>query len=234
MLAHISKIMVSLFGLILICAGCSGGGTTPVNGGGGRTLTGQVAVSSSDLHAAGFHADQIARAKAAVLRFATSADSALPDAAVTLYQVNADGTKSLVSGVTATTDASGNYTLTNVPDAITGTGAATDFYYEIDAKSGTLEVSAPAAPTTDAVVNVSPETTIAAAMLSDVASVPSVTAAAVLPSENVIDLLREIVYANINDMSTFTLPSLRFRQCELKAMQSREFSPELAFCRAVE
>ena len=45
-------------------------------------------------------------------------------------------------------------------------------------------------------------------MISDVASVPSTTAAPVLPSDRVIELLRDIVFANISQMSTFTLPSM--------------------------
>jgi len=185
-----------------------GGGTTSSGGGGTITLSGQVVVTSSQLAAAGFKAGDISRARAASVMFATTADSALPDATVTLYKMKADGTEEVVSGVTATTDANGNYTLDNIPPVQTGTGAATDFYYEVRATSGSLEVSAPAAPTADDTINISPETKIAAAMISDVASVPSVTAADVLPTAKAIELLRDAVFADIGNMSSFTLPSM--------------------------
>lgn len=211
------KAIVILVVLSLISCGGGGGTTstttnTTTNGGGTITtstvtLVGQVAVSSSDLALAKLRGDQIARAKAAPIKFATVADSALPDANVMLYKVFADGTEEAVPGVTATTDANGNYTLTDVPVAQTGTGAATDFYYEVRATKGDIEVQAATAPTGDTTVNLSPESKIAATMLSDVAEVPGVSTASVLPTEGTIEHLREMVYDNLSNMSTFTPPS---------------------------
>jgi len=214
---RIQKLMAAvMLTMVISLAGCGGSGgntptnATPENGGGagsGNTITGQVAVGLSDLPAAKLRADQLAAAKASPVLFKTSAKSVLPGAAVTLYKMNADGTEELVSGLTATTDASGNYTLACVPDAVTGTGAATDYYYEVRATSGSVEVTAPVAPTGDETVNVSPETKIAAAMISDVASLPTATNAMVLPTGKSIELLRDGVYDNIAQMPTFSMPS---------------------------
>jgi hypothetical protein len=203
---------------ILVFAGCSGGGGgsspatppsgTPTGSGGGHTITGQAAISLSQLTAASLRSGDSAGIKSVPVHFATTANSALPNATVKLYKISADGTETQVTGVTATTDTAGNYTLTNVPDAVTGTGSATDFYYEVRASSGGLDISAPVAPTADTTVNLSPESKIAAAMLSAVSNVPGVTSAAVLPAGNAIDLLRDIVFTNISQMSSFSLPSM--------------------------
>lgn len=211
----ISSVKVIAILVALSSIGCGGGGgTTSTTQGGGTpgttntvTLVGQVAVSSSDLALAKLRKDQIARAKTAPIRFATTADSVLPDANITLYKVFADGTEEVVSGATTTTDANGNYTLANVPVAQTGTGAATDFYYEVRATSGALEVIAATAPTSNTTVNLSPESKIAAMMLSDVAEVPGVSTASVLPTEGTIENLSEMVYDNLSSMQNFTPPS---------------------------
>lgn len=200
---------MSLYLVIISCTGGGGAGTTPTTGGetGTITLSGQVAVTSSDLASASLKPNQIALAKKSTVRFATRADSALPSATVTLYKIFANGTEEAVSGVTATTDASGSYTLENVPAAVTGTGASTDFYYEVRATSGSLEVRAPTAPIADTTVNLSPETKIAAVMLTDVAKVPNVSAASVIPTESSIERMRDMVFANISGMKSFTPPS---------------------------
>lgn len=209
------KILSGLFMCIFFMVGCNGGGggggTTSTNEGGGTdtvTLTGQVAISSADLTSTSLKQDQISKATRAGIKFGTKADTVLPSAAVTIYKIYADGTEEAVSGITATTDANGNYTLTNVPVAETGTGASTDFYYEVRATSGGLEVIAATAPTSDTNVNISPETNIAAAMLTEVAEVSNAASANVLPTEGTIENLRSMVFANISSMTSFTPPSV--------------------------
>lgn len=211
-----AKILSGFFMGVFLMAGCGGGGGGGGgNGGGGSdgggdtiTLRGQVAISSSDLTSTSLKQGRILEAKKAGIKFATKADTVLPDATVTVYKIYADGTEEVVSGITATTDAEGNYTLTNLPVAETGTGASTDFYYEIRATSGDLEVVAATAPTSDTNVNISPETNIAAAMLTEVAEVSDTASVDVLPSEETIENLRTMVFANISSMTTFTSPSV--------------------------
>jgi hypothetical protein len=199
---------------VIALAACGSGGSSADSGrtgnddgntgGSGRTITGRVVVGVSDLAAPSVRAV----AHKGEARRASSADSALTNAQVTLVKIKADGAEETVSGVTATTDGNGNFTLTGVPDAVSGTGASTDYYYEIRASSNGIEVSAPAAPTSDETVTVSPESKIAAAMLSTVASVPSASSASVLPSVKAIGLLRDIVATNIGELTTFTLPPM--------------------------
>src|SRR3990172_7605404 len=57
-----------------------------------------------------------------------------------------------------------------------GTGAATDFYYEVRVTDGATTVAAPVAPAANTTVDVNPETDLAAKVLSDVADVPGMTA----------------------------------------------------------
>ncbi|MCB1214602.1 MAG: hypothetical protein KDK66_03905 [Deltaproteobacteria bacterium] len=160
-----------IFSLILIgylsaCGGSSGtsSGATTVD------LSGQVAIRSSDLSA-----DLSAQINllGTPPDFATIGDTNLANAEVSLVQKNADGTEESIA--TTTTDASGNYTLSSVPICQGGTGASDDFYYEIQVSSGDTTIAAPACPSgdsTEETVNVSPESNLAAKIISEVAKVP--------------------------------------------------------------
>ena len=63
-----------------------------------------------------------------------------------------DGTETTVA--TTTTDASGNYSVSGIPTATTGTGASTDFYYVVKVESGSQVAEAPVAPSGDSTANV--------------------------------------------------------------------------------
>ena len=196
-------------------SGSSGSGTsstaTPV------TVSGQVAVSAVDLQLAQNTSTILtsprlkgeADEKSVRPSFQTVADSVLPQASISLVKIKADGTKEAVSGVTATTDNSGNFKLEGVPASILGTGKVSDYYYEVRATRGSVVVSAPAAPTTTSTVNLSPETKIATKMLTDVAKIPG-TAASVLPRADVINQVRDLVKEDVASLgSNISVPSVR-------------------------
>jgi hypothetical protein len=173
------------------------------------TISGQVALSAEDLQLAQNTANAVLEFQTARPKFQTVATSTLPNAAVTLVKIKADGTESVVTGVSATTDSSGNYTLEGVPSATTGTGSSDDFYYEVRATSGKVVVSGPTAPTSSGTVNLSPETKLAANMISSVAKIPG-SSTSVLPGADVINNVREIVKDDVADISTsIIVPSSR-------------------------
>jgi len=131
----------------------------------------------------------------------TAARRAFASASVGLYQISPDGTATQVSIGTVTTDASGNYSIPNVPVPTTGTGAATDFYYEVRVTDGATTVAAPVAPAANTTVDVNPETDLAAKVLSDVADVPGMTALPT-PSADLIEAVRRQVADNAVDLAT--------------------------------
>ena len=125
------------------------------------TISGQVAVSASDVSALGL---SVLSCSEPVFR--TLASSGLSGASATLYQIAADGTET-DTNITATTDASGDYTLNNVPVLSSGV------YKAVASKSGssaTVAVSSLVALTTTAskTANIAPESSIAVAMYDDV------------------------------------------------------------------
>jgi hypothetical protein len=92
---------------------------------------------------------------------------------VTLVKIEADGTETTVE--TTSTDAAGEYSIAEVPVCETSTGNDDDFYYEVRVSTGELEIAAPVCPSGDAeevTANVSPESTVAATIISDVVEVP--------------------------------------------------------------
>jgi hypothetical protein len=185
-----SLIFFATLGVVswMISSGCGGGTSAPTTPAQiptsveYATIDGQVLVASGDL--------DIAVSPSVAKTALTSAVTPLPNAPVTLYKMYADGTEELVSDISTTTDDNGNYSLSNVPVAVTGTGASTDFYYEIRATSGNIVVKAPTAPTADATINVTPETKVAAlTMKNDTA----VSGAEVTPLGSLVDRLRDTV-----------------------------------------
>ena len=94
------------------------------------------------------------------------AESAAPaGSTVTILKKSPDGTETTVA--TTTTDASGNYSVSGIPTATTGTGASTDFYYVVKVESGSQVAEAPVAPSGDSTANVNTESTLASKILSD-------------------------------------------------------------------
>ena len=75
---------------------------------GSATISGQVAASSADLTSSGLMALSIVEPT-----FRTLANTGVTGATVSLYKIEADGTET-DTGKIATTDASGNYSLTEV------------------------------------------------------------------------------------------------------------------------
>lgn len=154
------------------------------------TVDGQVLVSAGDLSLAAPLSKSLSSKAAPNFSVVTLADTALAGATVSLYKIYGDSTKTLVDGISAITDDSGLFTLTNVPSAVTGTGASTDYIYEVRATSGDLEVVAATALTGDATVNLTPETKVAAVMLDDVLTADGVQT---LPQKSTIDQLNTAV-----------------------------------------
>ncbi|MBI2092060.1 MAG: hypothetical protein HYT75_03590 [Deltaproteobacteria bacterium] len=194
---------------LLVVAGCGGGSSAPTSPAQVptsveyATIEGQVMVGSADLNLASPISKSLASKATPNASITTLADTPLPNATVDLYKISADGTEEIVAGKSTTTDANGNYTITDFTPAVPGTGALTDFYYEIRATSGDVEVIAAAAPTEDATVNLTPETKVAAIMLNDV-----LNGAQTIPQKSIIDQLNTVVsYSLYNYGDTVTQPS---------------------------
>lgn len=200
-------LVIPAFALFLNCGGGGGGDSDPEPGccAESYTLSGQAAVSDADANLT-VPPQLRAATKSIKPKFATTARAALPSATVTLFQINGDGTESQVDIGTVTTDDSGNYTIDEVPVASSGAGTSDDFYYEVRVTSGDLTVTAPTAPTTDTTVNVSPETHLAALMLTDVQDVEGEA----LPRPGAIEDLRELTLDEVGtDLAdSVELPSL--------------------------
>lgn len=128
--------------------------TTTAAAGTTATLSGQVAVSSADLALAGASTFSIVEPT-----FRTLANTGLEGATVKLYEIAADGTET-DTGITAITDSSGNYSMSNVPVLEDGvyktvaTKTVTDDQLEISALK---VIDTPGAKTS----NLAPETTVA-------------------------------------------------------------------------
>ncbi len=195
--------------------GCGGGGNS-VCGDEGEvgctpdgetvTLSGQVAVRSSDISALGAQGALKTSSVMTAPKFATIGDTVLADASVTLVKKTAAGDSNVAS---TTTDSAGNYTLSEVPVCQTGTGTSSDFYYEIQVTDGDLTVKAPACPSAaigDEAVNVSIETNLAANIISSVVDVPG-TEDNPVPSPTVFTELRELTAGNVDDIKdSITIP----------------------------
>ncbi len=196
---------------LLVVTGCGGGSSAPTSPAQVptsveyATIEGQVLVGSADLNLASPISKSLASKATPNASITTLADTPLPNATVDLYKISADGTEEIVAGKSTTTDANGNYTITDFTPAVPGTGALTDFYYEVRATSGDVEVIAAAAPTEDATVNLTPETKVAAVMLDDVLTADGMQT---IPQKSIIDQLNTVVsYSLYNYGDTVTQPS---------------------------
>ena len=163
--------------------GTSGGTTT-------LTITGSVKVASADLAAAAVSTSALP----------TTADQDLAGATVTLVKMKPDGTEELVDIGTVTTDATGAFSIPDVPPVEAGSGAATDAYYEVRVTKGTVEEAVPLAPTGDTTVEVTPETSIAADILGDVVDAPTLDTRPI-PSKETIDAVVNQTAGDLQAMS---------------------------------
>ncbi len=136
----------------------------------------------------------------------------LADATVTLYKIFADdATEDLQVDIgTVTTDSEGLFEIADLELAPEGSGADTDFYYEVRITKGDLELTSPAAPREDTEVDVSPESDLAAKILSEVVDVPGVTDAP-NPSAAMIEATRKLVMEEATllvDSNAINIPSV--------------------------
>ncbi len=153
-------------------------------------ITGTAQVAAADLPAAAVSASSLP----------TSADTALDGGTVTLVRIKPDGTEAVVDIGTVTTDAAGAFTIPGVPPVEAGSGAATDAYYEVRVTKGTIEEAIPLAPTGDTTVEVTPETSIAADILSEVVDAPTVDSRPI-PSKAMIDAVVNQTAGDLHAMS---------------------------------
>lgn len=176
--------------LLGACGGGSSKSSPAAQAGSGINLSGTAVVAGSG-------APQVFSASnaRAALRVGAASNTALADASVSLVKVFADGSESTVDIGTVTTNSDGEFTIEDVPAAPSGSGASSDFYYEVRISKDDLEIKAPSAPDDDATVNVSPESNLAASMLSDMLKVPGQDHAP-LPSAATVENLRELVMDN--------------------------------------
>lgn len=186
------------FYILMTCVltACGGGGnktapsdTTTV------TVTGQVS-------------SNVATSPQTIRRAAMATSVVVANATVAMFKIFPDGSSSQVDIGTITTDAQGNYTVPNVPVPDTGAGASDNFYYEVRVSSDTLDIRAPAAPSADATIDVSPESNLAARILSDVVDVPGQSTKPT-PSGDVIEAVRTLVKqdaSNLDDSITIPQP----------------------------
>ncbi len=188
-------------GLCFLGFGCGSGTTSGSGGGTTVSITGTVSANSSDL---GLSSPQVSTHLKRGMKNGTlpSADTAVAEGmTVTVTKVNADATTEEVTGVTATTDASGNYTLAGL-DPVTTTDGAADFYYKITATDGTIVLDSITAPTEDETVPVSPGTNLASDVLEEIVGGQP-------PSPEVVEAIRELVKKNAEDdlSESSTIPS---------------------------
>ncbi len=123
----------------------------------------------------------------------------LAQAKVSLYKRTQSGVETLVAETTA--DDNGQYSFSDVSKAVTSNGDANDFYYEVRASLDDVNITAPVAPDADTKVDVTPETNVAAKVLSDVVKVPGETQPAI-PSASSVNALNRMVSANMYRLRT--------------------------------
>ncbi|HHJ13608.1 MAG TPA: hypothetical protein ENJ79_04425 [Gammaproteobacteria bacterium] len=182
-------VFISVFACLSLAA-CGGGSSSSDSGSvSGVSLSGSIAVASGD-----------------AVQAASVGSNPLPDATVSVYQMFPDGTEVLVD--TTTADGSGNYSFDGLEPASSNAGSTNSFYYEVRATSGTLEIRAPAAPTADDVVDITPESNLAAKILSEVAEIPFDGSLFPTPEPELIEATRELVEQNADMLNTaITIPS---------------------------
>lgn len=128
----------------------------------------------------------------------------MTSATVTLWKIFPDGTETQDTSIgTVTTDSAGAFTIPAVAIPATGTGATTDYYYEVRITDGTNTVKYPLAPTADMTIAATPDTTLAATILNDVVDDPASTTNPT-PTAATINQTAALVAANASAISTKT------------------------------
>ena len=137
----------------------------------------------------------------AVVDTGSTANEALPNATVELVKVfGGDKAEVAVDIGTVTTDDTGAYSIPDVEKVPTSDGTDASFYYEVRVTKGALTLKTPIAADVDVEANVSPETDLAAKILSEVVAVPGVDNPP-LPSNKMVESVRELVLAEAADLS---------------------------------
>lgn len=220
------KLMVLVSGLLIvslafIAVGCGSSGTTSAatttttaasttttttnttttTSAGTAALSGQVVVSSDDLALVGASAFTIIEPK-----FRTMANAGLSGATVSLYHLGTDGTETNL-GLTATTDATGNYSFTAVPvqatcivKAIANKTVGADSLVISSLK--VLDSTAPAT------ANLAPETTVATKLFDT--KIKNKYSSVVINKnslENAFDLVVDDIENLVQTQGKLTLPS---------------------------
>lgn len=169
----------------------------------------QVATISEDIGRYLAKINPIAKAWAAV-DTGSSENSALPNATVELVKVfSGDLPAEPVDIGAVTTDDTGAYTLPAIEKVPDANGSSESFYYEVHVTKGDLTLKTPIAATTDVEANISPETDLAAKILSDVVAVPGVDNPP-LPDNKIVEAVRELVLseaATLTDDKAIIIPS---------------------------
>ncbi len=169
----------------------------------------EVATVSEDIARYFAKINPIAKAWAAV-DTGSSENTALPNATVELVKVFGGGLPAEPVDIgTVTTDDTGAYTLPAVEKVPDSDGSSESFYYEIHVTKGDLTLKTPIAATTDVEANISPETDLAAKILSDVVDVPGVDNPP-LPDNTMVEAVRELVLseaATLTDDEAIIIPS---------------------------
>lgn len=210
---------LSFIGLFIALSACSGGGSSSSSSSSSDTvsISGKVLANTDDVVAVATKAElqsdsfKLNTLPSSSVDTGANTNANLSNATVTLYKVFSDDATpdEQVDIGTVTTDASGNYSITDVPKVPASTGQGTDFYYELRVSKGGLELKSPMAVDQDASVNVSPETDLAAKLLTNVIDVPGVSDAPV-PSSDMIESIREMVLqetATLANAGAIAIPS---------------------------
>ncbi len=225
-MARISSIATGLYTtLVVVCLsmllGCSDSGSSSSSSSSDTiTLSGKAVGNTDDVDAVATLSEKswqlLARFNPVRLAWAavdTGSDdnASLANATVTLYKVYGDNATpdEQVDIGTVITDSSGDYSIANLEAVPESTGESTDFYYEVRVAKGDLELKAPVATGEDATVNISPETDLAAKILTDVVDVPGVDNPP-LPSNTIIEATRELVLgeaAALENSNAIRIPS---------------------------
>lgn len=139
-----------------------------------------------------------------------SDNNALPNATVTLVKVFGGGKAAETVDIgTVTTASDGSYTIPAVEKVPDSDGTDASFYYEVRVTKDDLVLKTPIAANTDVVANISPETDLAAKILSDVVTVPGLDNAP-LPDNKMVESIRELVLseaAGLSDTNSIAIPS---------------------------
>lgn len=132
--------------------------------------------------------------------------AAMASATVTLWKISPDGTATQIDIGTVTTDSTGAFTIPSVAIPATGTGATSDYYYEVRITDGTNTVKYPLAPKADMTIAATPDTTLAATMLTDVVNNPNLTSNPT-PTAETINQSATLVSSNVTALTgKTTLP----------------------------